>query len=519
MFAPKILLFAAAAWLLVVFFRKRRGGLTALTTLGVAAIIGGLVVFGMRSSRHDFVHVAMPLQVHDTAFENGDFVKIESRHPEVRFQPSFPFDSDVEFDGPPKWMIISMGTLLVIAGSLLAGRERTRPIAMKAFTVLGVGAIVYSVVTFFGEPPRIAPAKSRIAHVSRSTRGKSPEPTIEHKAKRPSRAKRPASRPQRPDPDSEQASIETLPPRAGEIPVSVELATSETKVEAKTETKVEPAPAPVAEPTPPAPAATAPSVPAAVDVPAPSVETPPATAATTTSPAASTPPAAPTPPVAPTSPAAQPPTPTATVHALPVAVASKPAESKPGDSIDRPTPRPSAGRPQWVDSPAKLSNSVYTISISSGLFVSVPECQREINAQMKLALDHYIDEYRGDQASKLVSLPLAYLNERVKKAEYSELVNSDSVGPMHQIHALLEIDDRTRADIDRLWHNAVVTDRLWYTGAGAALVLALLGTFYGYLRLDLRTGGAQKGRLQLAATLVALIVAAGALLARWAVPF
>ena len=107
----------------------------------------------------------------------------------------------------------------------------------------------------------------------------------------------------------------------------------------------------------------------------------------------------------------------------------------------------------------------------------------------------------------------------MKKAEYSEVVNSDTVGPMHQIHALLEIDDRARADIDRLWHNAVVTDRLWYTGAGAALVLALLGTFYGYLRLDLRTGGAQKGRLQLAATLVALIVAAGALMARWAVPF
>ena len=105
---------------------------------------------------------------------------------------------------------------------------------------------------------------------------------------------------------------------------------------------------------------------------------------------------------------------------------------------------------------------------------------------MKTAIDHYIDQYRGDHASSMVSLPLTYLNEHVKKAEYSEVLNSDSVGPMHQIHALLEIDDRARADIDRLWHSAVVTDRLWYTGSGAALVLALLGTFYGYLRLDLR---------------------------------
>ena len=64
-----------------------------------------------------------------------------------------------------------------------------------------------------------------------------------------------------------------------------------------------------------------------------------------------------------------------------------------------------------------------------------------------------------------------------------------------------------------------MTDRLWYVGSAGAVVLALMGTVYGYLKLDLRTGGAQSGRLQLAATLVALIVAAGALLARWALPF
>ena len=524
MFAPRILLFAAAAWLLIICFRKRRGGFTALTGLGVAAIIGGLAVFGMRSSRHDFDHfVFTPPRLHRAALENGDFVKIESPRPEVQFHRGFLFDSDVEFDGPPKWMIISMGTLLVIAGSLLAGRERTRPIAMKAFTLLGVGAIVYSVVTFFGEPPRLSPpraGRARFAHHARR-RTRAPART---QSQTPVARERPASRPQRPDPDSAQATIETLPPRAGEIPVSAELATSdanvEPKVEPTTEAKVETAPAPPAAPNPTVPAEEAPSEPQAPAVAV--AATPPAevTPATPAPPAAAPEPA-PVPttiPVAP--PASAPPAPTATVFVLPLATdSSKPKESKSDESIGRPAPKPSAGRPQWVNAPARLSNSVYTISISSGLFVSVPECQREINAQMKLALDHYIDEYRGDQASKLVGLPLSYLNEHVKKAEYSEVVNSDSVGPMHQIHALLEIDDRTRADIDRLWHNAVVTDRLWYTGAGAALVLALLGTFYGYLRLDLRTGGAQKGRLQLAATLVALIVAAGALLARWAVPF
>ncbi len=90
---------------------------------------------------------------------------------------------------------------------------------------------------------------------------------------------------------------------------------------------------------------------------------------------------------------------------------------------------------------------------------------------------------------------------------------------MYQIHARLEIDERARADFWRQWRSTEVTNRLWYTGGAAALVLALLGTLYGYLKLDVKTGGAHKGRLQLAATLVALIAAAGVLLVRWAVPF
>ena len=93
-----------------------------------------------------------------------------------------------------------------------------------------------------------------------------------------------------------------------------------------------------------------------------------------------------------------------------------------------------------------------------------------------------------------------------------------NLGPMYEVHARLEFDDQARTDFRRQWRNAEVVNRLWYTGGASALVLALLATLYGYLKLDLRTGGAHKGRLQLAATLVALIAAAGVLLVRWAVP-
>ena len=134
--------------------------------------------------------------------------------------------------------------------------------------------------------------------------------------------------------------------------------------------------------------------------------------------------------------------------------------------------------------------------------------------------DHYIDEYLGERASQLVDIPLSYLKRarqegRVRRGGH---VRSRS-DRCTRFTRCSSSTIRPAPTFIAMWHNAVVTDRLWYTGSGAALVLALLGTFYGYLRLDLRTGGSHKGRLQLAATLVALIVAAGALLVRWAVPF
>ena len=41
--------------------------------------------------------------------------------------------------GLPKWLVIALGTVLVIGGSLLFRRERSRPRALKAFTIAGPG--------------------------------------------------------------------------------------------------------------------------------------------------------------------------------------------------------------------------------------------------------------------------------------------------------------------------------------------------------------------------------------------
>jgi hypothetical protein len=355
--------------------------------------------------------------------------------------------------------------------------------------------------------------------IRREVKIKPPRVRVERRV---TRAKRPMARPERPTP-GEKTEATVLPPRAGEIPVSDELKASEPNPPSE--------PAPPAEPSPSdEAAAAAPPEPAAEASASPDADTP-AEPAEPAEPAPPAEPAEPAEPAAPTEPA-----PAEPEESLPVGVERKDnsqharaAESKPTDndaSADEPSAAapivPSEGpKPEWVDAPAGLAaGSVYRLPVHSGRFTSVPECQRAIEHEIKQAADHYIDEYLDPGASAVINLPISYLNQHVKKAEYAEAVQSDALAQqMYEIHALLEFDNRTRADFHHLRRSHEVVERLWYTGGGAALVLALLATFYGYLKLDLRTGGAHKGRLQLAATLVALIVAAGVLLVRWAVPF
>jgi hypothetical protein len=180
-----------------------------------------------------------------------------------------------------------------------------------------------------------------------------------------------------------------------------------------------------------------------------------------------------------------------------------------------------AARPDWVESDGKLTGSIYRVAVKSGLYAEVPQCQHALEQEIKAVTDRYIDEYLAEGAANLVDVPREFLRQQIKRAEFHEIRHSEALDghPMHQLHALLEFDDNARATFEKRWRTAIVTERLWYVGLGGAVILALLGTFWGYLRLDMQTAGAHKGRLQLAATLVALIVAAGALLARWAVPF
>ena len=452
--------------------------------LAVAAVVTGIWLLVARESDQEVV-IEPPVKFsevfHDVHFDE-DFIRGEFVDPHL--EGHVIVEDSVRL-APEAWIIV-LGSGLIILGAMLFGRERTRPFALKALTFLGVGAIIFAVVSFFGDAPRSPRLAQRaVRHEVRSHEdGPARRPSI---VSRNSRARRPSIRPERPAPGEEPEEIR-LPERAGEIPVSVEVEEPKApeppvvEVAAVSEVQEESEKA--------APVAPANTV-AAAD-PAPAEEKPAEDQPAESKPAAE-------------AAKAEQPAPAAAPEAEPVPLVAA---------------RRTEERPPWVDSKSGLTGSVYSLTVNTGPYVTVPECQRVLDEEIQEKANQYINDYLGDEhAAELVSIPLEYLKRNVKKSEYVEIIDSKSVGSMYQLHALLEFDDKARSDFQRLWRNAVVRDRLWYTGGGAALVLALLATFYGYLRLDLKTDSSHKGRLQLAATLVALIVAAGALIARWAVAF
>jgi hypothetical protein len=143
----------------------------------------------------------------------------------------------------------------------------------------------------------------------------------------------------------------------------------------------------------------------------------------------------------------------------------------------------------------------------------VPECQRALDQAIKQEADHYINEYLGDpEAAGRVDVPLEYLRQQVKRAEFSEVVESTSVGPMHQIHALLQFDDAARTEFSHRLRESKVTERLSEVGRYGAAVLGTLGVLYGFLKWNLRRRTPTSGSR--AALTAALIVALGAIATR-----
>ena len=179
-------------------------------------------------------------------------------------------------------------------------------------------------------------------------------------------------------------------------------------------------------------------------------------------------------------------------------------------------------RPEWVGVEGRKADGVYQKAVIVGPYSTLEECDENLPAEFARAMAEYVEKdlELGPRAARLVRLPQDYVEQFVvaRKPGHTdqwqqwERSRDYSVGRMFERHVLLQFDGKVNAHIRDQWDKVIVKERLAGLGGLAALVLLLLATAYGYLKIDLATKGAYRGRLRLATAAAILAVIAVGLL-------
>ena len=178
-----------------------------------------------------------------------------------------------------------------------------------------------------------------------------------------------------------------------------------------------------------------------------------------------------------------------------------------------PQPSTDPKRPAWVDTQPGLVDGVYRQVVTAGPHKTLEDCQQELDEKLQEAVEEQTARMFGPQPP--VSLAPAEIRRSVVKQQWQETVVSrtPAVGSMIQLHVLLGFDRQANALIEEARNQAIVTQRMWWSGIGLGAVLLLLSVAYTYLKADLAAGGAYRWRLRLAAAVMILGVVAAALAA------
>jgi len=141
-------------------------------------------------------------------------------------------------------------------------------------------------------------------------------------------------------------------------------------------------------------------------------------------------------------------------------------------------------RPAWVEAPPQLIGDAYQMAIKTDPFPTRAECESQLPDALHRAVAQYVKTKLklGPRAARDVRLPLDYIRQHVVKQQWEESVEV-SFGKWIQLHVLLEFDRNVKDRIEQEWERVVVTGRLWYTGTGVVVVLALLSVLFGYLKM------------------------------------
>jgi len=169
-----------------------------------------------------------------------------------------------------------------------------------------------------------------------------------------------------------------------------------------------------------------------------------------------------------------------------------------------------SNRPDWVDKPPRRVGDAYQMSVSTEPYTTRLECEARIPNLLQEALNQFLEKSSGRESMGLVKLRADQLRQLVM-AEWEEPYQS-SVGMMTRIHLLLNFDQKAKGLIDDALHMNIFATRAAVTGTGLVGVWLLLGTIWGYLKMDLNTKGVYRKRLRAAAGLAILVIVVASIL-------
>lgn len=168
-----------------------------------------------------------------------------------------------------------------------------------------------------------------------------------------------------------------------------------------------------------------------------------------------------------------------------------------------------AKRPDWIDNPPQPSADAYEVAVKAGPWKTRVECEQSLDEEIEWAVDSYVAWRIGEDARAEVGLPVDYARRHLVKDQWLEKINT-SLGEMYNLHALLSFDRQVEGRLRDTWTGIVTAARLLLAAAVLGGALLLLSVIYGYLKIDLATGGAYRGRLRFAVVVILALAAAGA---------
>jgi hypothetical protein len=155
-------------------------------------------------------------------------------------------------------------------------------------------------------------------------------------------------------------------------------------------------------------------------------------------------------------------------------------------------------KPAWVFDLNQPEGDAHRIVAITGPCESQKECLAERDKQIALA----VTEYATGVVDGRVNISKRRLREFVVDEYYGRHESGmEDTKDWPVIYTLLEVDGKFRDDlVTKHRQQKVTASRMAQTGVGSFGILGVLGSIFGYLKLDERSAGQKRGRLKLGAT-------------------